>query len=74
MGLALLIATFLLAQAARPALSEPLSERLQRTAPSVQTWLDTPVMLGAILAICILAFAMDLGLRQMDRRLALWKY
>lgn len=39
-----------------------------------QTWLDTPVMMGALLAICVLAFAMDLGLRQMDRRLARWKY
>jgi hypothetical protein len=31
-------------------------------------------MLGAIVAICVLAFAMDLSLRQMDRRLALRKY
>jgi ABC-type nitrate/sulfonate/bicarbonate transport system permease component len=39
-----------------------------------QTWLDTPVMLAAIFAICLTAFGMDLGLRHLERRVAVWQY
>ncbi|MBI2878812.1 MAG: ABC transporter permease [Candidatus Rokubacteria bacterium] len=39
-----------------------------------QTWLDTPVMMAGLMTICAAAFLMDLGLRQVDKRFALWKY